>query len=626
LRKLLIGLAVTVVAILAVVAAATMLVPAVFLKARIVEYVRAKTGRELQIAGPVSLSFFPQITLVASDVTLSNMAGGSAPNMLQLKAIEASGPLLPLFRGAIEADRIVVTQPQLNLEIDEDGRRNWVFRAPQSSATEPGPTASREDWFSVRAGRIEIDGGAVSYLDRRDGKIQAAAAIDMTVTLPHGAGPVDARGSADWDGETVRFVATAASLEALRHGASTPAIISVDSAPLSFDFRGDISRGRPVSAAGTISAKAPSLRRLLAWAGVPVGTRHSGFGPLSLKGKIDIGAAKYAVAGATIALDGSTATGDLTLERGGARPSLSGSLAVDRLNFDPYLKSPPETPVPAAPAAVAPSSKTGSPVPPAPASAPPPQPAPGPILSEVPLNLAPLKSLDADLRISASSIHLSGFDSGKSVLALRLKDGRMSLDVVEMALYGGKGFGIVVIDGPAFAVAANLRLAGVEVQPLFAVIAHIDQLSGKGDLAFDLRSRGGNARELVAALDGNGRINLADGRISGVDAAQLMTTANVPDDVPKPTARALAYKTLSATYTVSRGILRNDDLKLNSPELTSTGAGTVDLPHCRVDYLWLPDLIDKGSAQIAITGPCDDPTYRAMSLTINRGMFPKRRR
>lgn len=621
-RKLLIGLAVTVVAILVAAVAVPVLVP-VFLKARIVEYVRAKTGRELQIAGPVSLSFFPQITLVASDVTLSNMAGGSAPNMLQLKAIEASGPLLPLFRGAIEADRIVLRQPQLNLEIDEDGQRNWVFRAPKSSATEPGPAASREDWFSFRAGRIEIDGGAVSYLDRRDGRIQAAAGIDMTVTLPHGAGPVDARGSADWDGETVRFVATAASLEALRHGASTPAIISVDSAPLSFDFRGNISRGRPVNAVGTISAKAPSLRRLLAWAGVRVGTRHSGFGPLSLKGKIDIGAAKYAIAGATITLDGSTATGDLALERGGARPRLSGSLAIDRLNFDPYLKSPSETPVPAAPAAVAPSSRTGSPVPPAPA--PPPRPTPGPILSEAPLNLAPLKSLDADLRVTASSIHLSRFDSGKSVLALRLKDGRMSLDVVEMALYGGKGFGIVVIDGPASAISTTLRLTGVEAQPLFAAVSHVDRLSGKGDLAFDLRSRGRNARELVAALDGNGRINLADGRITGVDAAQLMTATD-PDDVPKATPRAVAYKTLSATYTVSRGILRNDDLKLNSPELTSTGVGTVDLPHCRVDYLWLPDLIDKGSAQIAITGPCDNPTYRAMSLTINRGMFPKRRR
>ena len=195
----------------------------------------------------------------------------------------------------------------------------------------------------------------------------------------------------------------------------------------------------------------------------------------------------------------------------------------------------------------------------------------------------------------------------------------------EMALYGGKGFGIIVIDGPASAISTTLRLTGVEVQPLFAAVAHIDRLSGKGDLAFDLRSRGRNARELVSALDGNGRINLADGRITGVDAAQLMTATD-PDDVPKPTARALAYKTLSATYTVSRGILRNDDLKLNSPELTSTGVGTVDLPHCRVDYLWLPDLIDKGSAQIAIAGPCDDPTYRAMSLTINRGMFPKRRR
>lgn len=617
-RKLLIGLAVTIVAILIVVAAAPMLVSTVFFKARVAEYVRAKTGRELRIAGPVSLSLLPQITIVANDVTLSNMADGSAPNLLELKAIAASGRLLPLFRGAIEVDRIVLTQPKLNLEIDENGRRNWVFRTPKP-ATEP--TARRKDRFSFRVGRIEISRGAVSYLDRRDGKIQAAAAIDMTVMLPHGVGPVDARGSADWDGETVRFVATAASLEALRHGGSTPAIVSVDSAPLSFDFRGDIARGRPVHAAGTISAKAPSLRRLLAWAGVRVGARHSGFGPLSLKGKIDIGAAKYAISGATIALDGSTATGDLTLDRNGVRPRLSGSLAIDRLNLDPYRKSPPETA--AAPAPAAPSQAD---VRVAPARALPPQPAAAPVLSETPLNFAPLKSLDADLHISAKSVQLSPFDSGKSVLALRLKDGRMNLDVVEMALYGGKGFGIIVIDGPASAIAATLRLTNVEVQPLFAAVSHVDQLSGKGDLAIDLRSHGGNARELVSSLDGNGRINFTNGRITGIDAAQFMTTSTIPGDVVKATSRALAYKTLSATYTISHGILRNDDLKLNSPELISAGDGTVDLPHCRVDYWWLPNLIGKGSAEIAITGPCNDLTYRVMSLAITKGMSQKRAR
>src|SRR6185437_10154045 len=143
--------------------------------------------------------------------------------------------LLPLLHGAIEADQIALTQPKLNLEIDTEGRRNWMFRREPKPTAAPESAASREDRFSFRAERIEIAGGAVGYRDQRNGKSLAAAAIEMTVTLPDGAGPADARGSADWNGETVRFVATAASLDNLQHGGRSPAIVSVDSEPLSFD-------------------------------------------------------------------------------------------------------------------------------------------------------------------------------------------------------------------------------------------------------------------------------------------------------------------------------------------------------------------------------------------------------
>ena len=610
-RRLLVGLAIAVGLVLLVAVAAPVLVPDDFLKREIAALVREKTGRELRIAGPVGFSLLPNLAFTASDAALSNAAGGVAANLLELKALDVSIRLLPLLRGRVEATAVKLTAPRLSLEIDADGRRNWLFRA----AAKPGPAGSGGggDFFSLASAHLAVVDGRVSYLDRRGGRKWAVADIGLAMALPSRTGPLDARGSAAWNGDAVTFSLAAASPDNLRHGGSSAAALHLASAGASIDFRGDIAAGRPIKATGALDLKIPSLRHLLAWWGVRVPEHVAGLGPLSAAGRVAIDAPKFSIEDAAIALDGIAAKGRLSLDGAGGRPVLAGHLDVDRLDLDPYVAARDAAPSPAAAAPKPTGPGSTSPQPPA-----------GP--SSAPLELAPLTAVDADLGISANSIRLRGFDSQKSALALRLKAGRLDVDIVGMSLYGGRGAGTITLDAggakPAFA--AKLSLTGVEVGPLVHAVSGLDRISGKGDLVFDLAAKGGDPRELVSSLAGGGRVNLGDGELTGFVANPFAAGATIGG--AEEAAKELRYSALSGSYTIANGTLKNTDLKVTAPGLSATGEGVVQLSPCRVEYRWLPIITGKGNADIAITGPCDNPVYRAKSLTITKGALAQKPR
>ena len=63
--------------------------------------VKAATGRDLKIAGPVSLTIFPSVGVKAEDVSLSNAAWALGSEMIKLKQIDIGIRLLPLLSRRI---------------------------------------------------------------------------------------------------------------------------------------------------------------------------------------------------------------------------------------------------------------------------------------------------------------------------------------------------------------------------------------------------------------------------------------------------------------------------------------------------------------------------------------------
>jgi AsmA protein len=620
-KKLLIGVLAAIAVLLIAALAAPLLVPADFVKGRVAALIEQKTGRELRIAGPISFSLLPSLALVAHDVTLSSPPGGFSGNLLQVETVDLSLKALPLLHGAIEIDHLRLEQPAINFEIDKGGGRNWIFhRAAKPSAT--ATPASSAGSFSLTAGNVTIVGGKTSYLDQRNGKKRIATDLTMTLSLPSPAGPLEAAGTAMWNGDVVRLALTLASPDALQDGSASAATIAFSAVRGTIDFHGEIGGKGPQKATGAIAVKLPSARDFLAWAQVPLAAHGSGLGPLSIDGKIAVAGGKLNLTDATIALDAIAAKGTLTVARGSERPALSGHLDIDRLDLNPYAAAKGEPPPHGTSSAGAATPAATPPPAAAPQSPVAPPPPPSPRWSDAAFDLAPLKIVDADLDVTANAIRLRAIDIGKSTLGLHLKDGRLELDLKEMALYRGKGTGEIVADGggPAPAFAANLVLTGITVERFPLNIAGLDQLSGTGDVSLLLNARGGDMREIVGSLYGGGRLNFADGTIGSAGLGPLMKNSIGPAANEAAIPREIDYRSLSGSAMIERGILRNSDLKLVSPKLTATGAGALDLPARTIDYLWQPNIAGLGSARIAITGAWDAPAYKALSVSITKGM------
>lgn len=616
-RRLLVCVAAAIAVVVAAAFAAPLLIPSDFIKAQIASVVGQKTGRDLHIAGPISFSLLPRFAIVAQDVTLSNPSGGFSAALLNAGTVEVVLEPLALLQGAIKIDQLKLARPTISFEIDKDGRRNWIFGHAATPVTaSPG---ERRDSLSLALDNATIVDGEVSYLDQRTGKKRNATSVNMTLSLPSFAGALKAAGSASCNAETVKFSMVLASPGALRDGEASAATIALGSARGDLEFQGQVGGPGPIKATGTVNLKLPSLREFLAWAGLPVAAHGRGFGPLTINGKIEVAGPRFALSDAKIMLDAISARGALSVDRSGERPTLSGHLDIDRLDLDPYI--PANREVPSAGAAVPDLASPGAGS--IPATIPNQPLRASPSWSKAFIDLAPLKLANVDLRLNPNAIRLGGIDIDKSTLTLNLKDGRLQLDVNEMALYHGKGSGEIVGDGggaglPAFG--AALKFTGITVRQVPLDIAGLDQLSGTGDIHLLLSAHGSTVREIVGSLDGGGSIEFVNGTIGSVGLGPLMKNSMGPAVGNDAIPREIDYRLLSGTAMIERGILRNKDLKLDGAKMSATATGVFDLNQGRIDYLWMPKIPGLGSARIEITGAWDEPNYKVQSVTTTRGM------
>ena len=82
------------------------------------------TGKNIVFAGPVSFEFLPQPKLTAESVRIFNPGNRSQP-LVEVKSLKADLALKPLLKGIIDVDRMVLVDPQINVEVEEDGSLNW---------------------------------------------------------------------------------------------------------------------------------------------------------------------------------------------------------------------------------------------------------------------------------------------------------------------------------------------------------------------------------------------------------------------------------------------------------------------------------------------------------------------
>ena len=145
-------------------------------KPRIEQLVLDKTGRQLQINGPVKLQFFPGPGLSLTDVSMGNAAEFAGSEFATVESGEFQIELLPLLTGDIKIKSVTLQGLSLKLQRDADGKTNWddLMATTAVVATETDSNVVQEVEAgapviaALSAGGVKVVKASISYADERE--------------------------------------------------------------------------------------------------------------------------------------------------------------------------------------------------------------------------------------------------------------------------------------------------------------------------------------------------------------------------------------------------------------------------------------------------------------------------
>jgi AsmA protein len=436
--------------------------------------------------------------------------------------------------------------------------------------------------------------------------VRPAPRNNLRLSLPDLDRPFNVDGALGWHGEAVNLTVNVARPRALLDNQTTDLKASVETKHLTLSFDGKVTGGTPLRLEGTTDLKSPSIRELAAWAGSPIEMPGNTLGPLGVVGTVKVAQPIIAFTGAQIAIDAIRANGNVELNTGGAVPRITGNLDVAALDTNPYMGGAPASGGGAARAGADQSQGNGD-------------------WSDDPIDLSGLKAVDADFTLRVESILVQGIRIGQSALRLTVQGGLMTADLTEMALYDGQGKAKIVANGTGSAPSAALDfdLAGMQAEPLLADAAGFDRISGTARSDMSVRSSGRSQREIVGNLNGNGSLAFTDGAVKGINlGAMLRNVGSAFLDASAGEQQQTDFTEITGTFTVTNGVVKNDDLQLLSPLLRVNGAGTVEMPPRTVNYRITPKLVASAEGQggqtqaagltvpVIVSGPWSDLSFR----------------
>lgn len=209
--------------------------------------------------------------------------------------------------------------------------------------------------------------------------------------------------------------------------------------------------------------------------------------------------------------------------------------------------------------------------------------------------------------------------------------GRLDLNPLTADLYGGRLAGSLMAQAEGNRFALRQNLSNVAIGPLLRDYAQKDMLEGRGQIALDVSAAGHSAAAVRQSLNGSASLNVRDGALKGINLAnalrqyKALTRGGGQDaTVAANKSEKTDFSELAASFRITNGLARNDDLAVKSAFLRATGAGTIDLVREQIDYLakvtvaagskgeGIKELADLNglTVPVRLTGPIDDPSYR----------------
>src|SRR5262249_34709305 len=204
------------------------------------------------------------------------------------------------------------------------------------------------------------------------------------------------------------------------------------------------------------------------------------------------------------------------------------------------------------------------------------------------IDLTLLELADADLKLAVDRVAYKQVATGPGNLELAVEGRFAKVTLSALELYGGRGQGVGTLDdtGKTPALGLTLALEGVSALPLLKDALGFEWLEGRGALTLALAGQGASERQFVSLINGKVAMNLRNGAISGADAGKILRAVEQGRFAELSTAPGdkTQFSEFAGTFVATSGVVQNQDLRLISPRLQVSGAGTVALAQRTIDY------------------------------------------
>jgi AsmA protein len=520
------------------------------------------TGRDLTL-GSVELTFFPALGFSAENASLSNPEGFPADEpFLAANRIVFAVKVLPLLRGAIEVKQLIFEGATLNLRANADETANWTFPTEES---ESQPTTLED----LRLDDVRLVDGTVSF-HGPEGEPLVLEDVDASLALESLDDPAQLHAALTYRNERLTLESEIAQPRAVLENGDTPLTASVSSDLLnaSFDGRFNAADG---GLAGALEANGPSLRRMLAWSGSPMG-EGGGFGAFRVQAQMAHLAEETALNDLTLHLDAIDATGALTLitpENGNLL--VRGALSAGAIDLNPYLPSEGEGGV---------QASTAWPT--------------------DPIDLTGLRAFDADLDLTLAGLRFQRMSFSNVALALKVTNGVADARLTRIALYEGGGTARLIADasGATPRIAVQMDAQNIQAEPLLRDAVGFDRIAGRGRLTASLVGVGASQSAIMHSLRGTAAFTFNDGQLKGVNLAAVARTVQAAlSGEAVGGSSSTDFAEMAADFTVAGGVAATDNLRLLNPFVRLEGRGVIGIGEQSIDMRITPRAVSSNRGQ-----------------------------
>ena len=545
-----------------------------WLRGPISTYLSGKFGRPVAINGNLRGEFALEPLLVADDVTLANTSWGSDPVMARAQQIALRLDVLSLFRPTTFLPEVSLVRPELLLERDADGRRNWDFGGVPSFP---------------RIERLNIEAGVVRFLDPALG---SDITIDVASEQPTESGelPVRFKGTGKLQKNDFTIDGRAATLLALEDSNRPYRLeFQAKAGATAAGFNGTIVPARIDNVDGALSLQGRDLSQLYPIIPVPFPWTP----PYRLSGNLKHGSGVWSFREFSGKVGESDLAGRFDIERKNERTLIDADLVSQKLNYKDLggiVGLPPPTAAPQTRTATqnkeaAKRERSDR------------------VLPTKPYNVEGLRAIDGTVRFRGKRIVTTDVPFDNLDAVMHLDGGLVKLQPLTIGIAGGRVASTVTMDarGKVIKTDAEVTVRNVDLKQVVPALRPPKGSAGKVGGRAKFTATGNSVADMLATSNGEAALISSGGDASelaivltNLDLAQAVLLL-LRGDANSPIRCVVAH------LVSTNGVMEAKTLVIDTTAAKILGEGRIDFRDERYDLKLVAQ--SKRPSLIALRGP-----------------------